>query len=198
MIDYEMIGDASRFYSAKGFARVESPWLVTKEIADITTPPGVSTYIVQKDTEIKRKVFVASGEQSLLYLINKGFLPNAGRVQTITPCMRNDPFDETHTKYFTKLELMHYSTDDDLSSRKNVDLMIDSALSYFKCMVPTSDLSVIESADSDGNTSHDIMLDGIEIGSYGHRSCLFCNWIYGTGLAEPRFSRLLAHRRLKG
>lgn len=195
MIDYEMIGDAVNFYSAKGFARVESPWLVTKEIADITAPPGASTYIVQKDTETKQKTFVASGEQSLLYIINKGFLPGDGKVQTVTPCMRNDPFDETHTKYFMKLELMHYSTSDDLSSFANVDRMIDAALAYYKCHVPQSDLKVVEV--SGPSKTFDIVLDGVEIGSYGHRTCLFCNWIYGTGLAEPRFSRIVNNRNMR-
>lgn len=194
MIDYEMIGDAIHFYSAIGFSRLESPWLVTKEIADITAPPGSSTYIVQKDTETKQKVFVASGEQSLLYLINKGFLAEEGKVQTVTPCMRNDAFDETHTKYFMKLELMNYSIDNDLSSSSNVDRMIESALTYFKCHVPRSDLKVVENAEQG---SYDIMLDEIEIGSYGYRTCLFCNWIYGTGLAEPRFSRIVNNRNMR-
>ena len=39
--------------------------------------------------------------------------------------------------------------------------------------------------------SGDITADGIELGSYGVRECEFVRWIYGTGLAEPRFSTLL-------
>lgn len=31
-------------------------------------------------------------------------------------------------------------------------------------------------------------LNGIEIGSYGYRSYRELHWIYGTGLAEPRFT----------
>ena len=34
----------------------------------------------------------------------------------------------------------------------------------------------------------DIELNGIEIGSYGYRSYKDFHWIYGTALAEPRFS----------
>jgi hypothetical protein len=66
-------------------------------------------------------------------------------------------------------------------------------MSYYKCYVSQSKLKVAENPDAPG--SYDIMLDGIEIGSYGHRTCLFCNWIYGTGLAEPRFSRINRNMR---
>lgn len=31
----------------------------------------------------------------------------------------------------------------------------------------------------------------IELGSYGARQALFGTWLYGTGLAEPRFSKVL-------
>jgi len=30
-----------------------------------------------------------------------------------------------------------------------------------------------------------------ELGSYGIRSCEFLDWIYATGVAEPRFSSLI-------
>lgn len=196
MIDYRMIADAADHYDSKGFQRIESPWLVTREISDITKPPELSSYVVQKDNETKQKVFVASGEQSLLYLINKGFMPRSGKYQTVTPCMRNDPFDETHTKYFIKLELMKYSTTDDLSDLQHVAAMMETAAKWFGSIVGKKNLALVD--NSDGNEqSYDIMLDGVEIGSYGHRSCLFCNWIYGTGIAEPRFSRLVKKRNME-
>jgi hypothetical protein len=34
----------------------------------------------------------------------------------------------------------------------------------------------------------DLEVSGIEIGSYGIRSCEYLKWIYGTGLAEPRMT----------
>lgn len=195
MIDYKMISDATDHYAGKGFHRIESPWLVTREISDITKSPELSSYVVQKDNETKQKVFVASGEQSLLYLINKGFMPRGGRYQTVTPCMRNEPFDETHTKYFMKLELMRYSTTDDLSDFSHVIAMVETATDWFAKVVGRSNLSVVDISNDHGR-SCDIMLDGVEIGSYGYRTCLFCNWIYGTGIAEPRFSRLVRKRNI--
>jgi hypothetical protein len=35
---------------------------------------------------------------------------------------------------------------------------------------------------------YDLECNGIEIGSYGIRSCEYLEWIYATGLAEPRMS----------
>jgi hypothetical protein len=34
----------------------------------------------------------------------------------------------------------------------------------------------------------DLTINGIEVGSYGKREFKNIKWIYGTGLAEPRFS----------
>lgn len=36
---------------------------------------------------------------------------------------------------------------------------------------------------------YDLLLSGIEVGSYGFREYKNNKWIYGTGLAEPRFSQ---------
>lgn len=38
MIDYGRLDRSIQFYEAKGFSRVELPWLVTKEISAITKP----------------------------------------------------------------------------------------------------------------------------------------------------------------
>jgi hypothetical protein len=187
MIDYTLVGKAIQHYEHEGYKRVEAPWLVTQAISDITKPPGASSYIVKKDTEEKTKTFVASGEQSFLYLINKGFLPD-GKYQTVTPCLRNDTFDETHTKYFMKVELINFSTYGNIFGSLDVSRMISKAYNFFEWHAPDySKLKIIEN----GNNQFDIEYNGVEIGSYGIRSCSFCQWIYGTGLAEPRFSRLM-------
>ncbi len=189
MIDYKLLDDASKYYnSVADFKRIESPWLVTKEISDITKPVNCSSYIVKKDTEETEKVFVASGEQSLLYLINKGFFGNGGKFQTITPCMRNDSFDSTHTKYFIKLELMNFSTKGKMDI-EDVDYIVYEALNFFSSF--TKGKYTQPKIVSTGNDCFDIMYKDVEIGSYGLRHTSFCSWVYGTGIAEPRFSRIL-------
>ena len=40
---------------------------------------------------------------------------------------------------------------------------------------------------------YDIDYHGIELGSYGIRHCQFLNWIYGTGCAEPRLSKVMTY-----
>lgn len=195
MIDYSLIATANDFYSTRGFQRIETPWLVSKDIADLTKPLDSSTYIVQKDSERKQKAFVASGEQSFLYLINKGHLPSSGRYQTVTPCLRDDQWDTTHMKNFIKLELIEYITYNEYANIKlntinSVHRMVEQAMGFFSKQVNSSLLSVVDTSTKDA-VSFDINLDGVEIGSYGYRSCMFCEWIYGTGIAEPRFSRLV-------
>lgn len=197
MIDYALIDRAIRFYTDRGYQRIETPWLVSKDIADLTKPLNASTYIVQKDTEQKQKAFVASGEQSFLYLINKGYLPGVGRYQTVTPCLRDDAWDVTHMKNFVKLELIEYACRspnvDSLVLRENnklyVERAVSVALSFFETLVDKNDLEVVDTS-AGYSVSYDINFNGIEIGSYGFRSCVFCDWVYATGIAEPRFSRL--------
>ena len=65
-----------------------------------------------------------------------------------------------------------------------MDDIINDALSFFKKYLPESK---VETTD----IGFDIVCNGIELGSYGIRSCPFLDWIYGTGCAEPRTSSLI-------
>lgn len=177
MIDYQLLTKSIVFYETYHFKRIESPWLVSKPISDITKPKDVSDYKVIKDN--KEKIFVASGEQSFLYLINKGFIPS-GKYQTITPCIRNDTFSSFHTKYFMKNELINFGDD---ISEKDVEPILTTALEFFKSIADSSRIKIVKT-----DAGFDIELNGIEIGSYGYRECVFTKWCYATGLALPRFS----------
>jgi len=173
MIDYARLDRSLNFYEEAGFKRIEAPWTVTKAISSITKPQG------KTDWEItgKDKVLVASGEQSFLYLYLKGFLPK-GKYQTITPCFREEPFDQTHSKYFIKNELI---ITDEVNTKTLVDV-INVCKEFYENELETSvDLVKTE-------FGFDLEVNGIEIGSYGIRSCEYLDWIYATGLAEPRFS----------
>lgn len=205
MIDYGVLSEASAYYASAGFARVDAPWLVSHEISGVTRPPEADDYVVKKSSETKTKSFVASGEQSLLYLINKGHLPSTGMFHTITPCMRNESFDETHTKYFMKCELIRYWPVGQLTDIENYILStMRCARSFF---ISGSGFQIEDEhmrIEKTSDVSFDIVLDcgrygEIELGSYGYRECGFCEWIYGTGVAEPRFSNSLRlYRRVHG
>lgn len=173
MIDYARLDRSTKFYEQAGFKRIESPWTVTQYISDITKPEG------KTDWEIvgKNKVLVASGEQSFLYLYLKGFLPK-GRYMTITPCFRDEPFDHTHTKYFIKNEL--------IITDEVTEEMLKSVVSTCKQFFETELVTKVDIVKTD--EGYDLEVNGIEIGSYGIRSCEYLKWIYATGCPEPRMT----------
>lgn len=173
MIDYARIQRSIDFYETAGFKRIESPWTVTKPISAITKPRD------RKDWEIlnKEKVLVASGEQSFLYLYLKGFIPN-GKFQTVTPCFREEPFDQFHTKYFMKNELI--ITDE--VNESSLNSVVNTCKNFFENEFQKN-VTVIETKEG-----FDIEIMGIELGSYGIRTCEYLKWIYATGCAEPRMT----------
>jgi hypothetical protein len=181
MINYGIIHDSVVFYQACGFERVESPWTVTEAVSNITKPEGKKEFALKHEDG---KVLVASGEQSLLYLYLKGFLP-PGSYQTTTPCFRKEAFNEFHTKYFVKTELMETK---DVSERR-LHEMIAIAKGFFARYFPERELLV--QPDGGNSGGFDINYRGIELGSYGIRHCSYLEWIYATGVAEPRVSATL-------
>lgn len=180
-INYARLGEAQLYYEDKKYSYIETPWMVTEQIDAITKPHGIQSNIVAN----KDKVLLASGEQAFLYQYLKGYLPK-GDFQTITPCFRNEPYDMTHSKVFMKLELISTSVVD----KPTLEIMIRDAFNFFLERIPDpykGGLKIVET----GRETYDIELYGIELGSYGIRSCEFLDWVYGTGLAEPRFSNAL-------
>ena len=178
MIDYQKLADSVTYYEGKGFRRIESPWTVTRQVSEITKPAGKKEFALAHEDG---KVLVASGEQSFLYLYLKGFLP-LGQYQTITPCFRHEAFDQLHTKYFVKNELIETQN---VSVERLMEMII-IAKDFFSRYFPEKELEI--EGDGISPYAYDITYRGIELGSYGIRSCDFVEWIYATGLAEPRVS----------
>ena len=176
MIDYALLDRSIKHYEDFGYTRIESPWLVTEYVDQITRPKDSIPYHIPN----KNKNFVGSGEQSLLYLYLKEYLP-LGKFQTITPCLRNDSFDLIHTKYFMKNELIITGSVD----LNTLEFMVDKSLLFFKEEV-SKYVKVIKTTEG-----FDIIFEEIELGSYGIRHCDFLSWIYGTGCAEPRTSKII-------
>lgn len=209
MINYGIIAQSVIHYADRGFERIESPWMISSPISNLTKPANAHDFTIAE----KNKVLVASGEQSLLYLYNKGFLPK-GQFQTITPCFRDETFTPYNTKYFIKNELM--ITDD--VSPKRLEYLIQCARDFFReyCLLPKTegwihspdepdDVLIIETTNGRNKivdridtspgafkwASYDLIYRGIELGSYGTRQCPYLTWIYGTGVAEPRLTRVM-------
>jgi hypothetical protein len=184
MIDYNLLASSCDYYEIHNFKRIELPWTVTPEIDDITRPTDSLPFELKHNG----KRLIASGEQGFLYQYCKNYLP-LGKFQSVTPCYRFESYNFTHQKNFIKNELI---ITDEVNNDK-LDWIIKTAFNFFKLHLPDlfhDNLKVIKI-----NDSYDIVLVinkiEYELGSYGIRKCEFLKWIYGTGLAEPRFSNLL-------
>lgn len=200
-IDLDILAKAARLYADLGYKRVEVPWWVTADVANITKPTGVSTESDYK-LSVNGKVLIASGEQSFLYLANKGHLPQ-GWYQTLTPCFRNEAYDSYHSKQFMKLELIELHEPRRQLYQSDVEAIAARALHALQQLTPDSELMIVETGVADplqplGCRQLDIALKTkhglVEVGSYGARQTSFAAWLYGTGVAEPRFSKAVADR----
>jgi len=185
-INWKLIGDAVEFYKDHGFEYVEVPWIVARDIAEITIPEGLNydCVMVAKD----HGVLVGSAEQSFLqlqFMDSHLSLNKPGRFVSCSPCFRNEPvIDKWHRQTFMKVEL--YVTLPD--HHEACEEIIGLAMKFFDGHIAddVADLRRIMTP-----LGYDIELNGIEIGSYGMRKFGNHAWVYGTGLAEPRFSSVL-------
>lgn len=179
MINYTLLSDALQFYQNIGYSYIEVPWCVDKKVLDITIPPHITPNYYQDN-----KYFVGSAEQSFLQLRLDNKLPD-GKYVAISPCFRDEVEDDFHKKYFMKVELIQISS----STFNNKDVLhVMNHANLFFNQYTEKCINIVET-----NIGFDLAIDDIEIGSYGIRSYFDnnkFNWIYGTGLAEPRFSQL--------
>lgn len=176
IIDWVLIAKAKEYYEGLGYRYTETPWFVSDEAIKVTANPESAV-----DTDFGK--LVGSAEQGFIELIDKGMIRNGQALMSITPCFRKEEFYGAITRpYFMKVELMSFSRIDSPNQNKDYAQMMYEAYNFFK-----------NNCDSKCNfvrteIGHDIFLNGIEIGSYGTREWNGFQWVYGTGLAEPRFS----------
>jgi hypothetical protein len=186
-IDYAALGEAISAYENLGYTYVETPWVVPERIIRATLPPqfGYLELAMQDSVSDARSCdcrpvksytsrggVVGSAEQGFLAL----GLP-AGKYVGCGPCFRDEPASDLfHRPYFMKVEL--FVTEDGAS----VDDVLADARGVLDTMTDYK-LESVKTADG-----WDLELAGIEIGSYGERiSPAHGRWVYGTGLALPRF-----------
>jgi hypothetical protein len=186
MINYDIIGQSVSHYSGLGYERIEAPWWVSTNVLNMTTPEWIEkTYYL----EANKKCLVASGEQSYLYMMVKDRLPVGRKYQTVTPCFRDESIDFLHKKCFIKNELIVNCSG--LTIDKAEDMyhrMREDAFLFFKRYLDAREEETYE----DALMSTDIVSpQGVELGSYGIREHSGYTWVYGTGVAEPRLSRVL-------
>ena len=177
------------FYSKQGFVYLEAPWIASTAAIFLTKPAQALPTLVSSFSD---HYLVGSAEQSFVDLMIQSKIA-PGKYMAITPCFRDEVDDELHKKYFMKLELINYNNtaaNDGLGGCLEPGAcwrMVTMAHTFFETLVSPN---LIQTVATEIGT--DINVNDIEVGSYGHRSFDHNNicheWIYGTGLAEPRFS----------
>lgn len=177
-ISSKLIMEALQYYQELGYQLIDVPQVVDFEVSQYTKPAGVPELFHRG-----MKVYVGSAEQSFLQLHKEGKLPN-GKYVAMTPCHRTEAcLDDTHYTMFLKIELIEVGSEEVLNCVKD-------AWSLFNSKIPCH----AEETD-EGYLSYDLLTneeDGVELGSYGVRKTLDgTSYVYGTGLAEPRFSVVL-------
>jgi hypothetical protein len=176
-ISYDLIAKAQLFYAAMKYRNIQTPWMVTPTAIRATLPPTV------RSIDSIFGSLVGSGEQGFIQMMLDGTL-EPGRYQTTTPCFRDEAvIDEFTRPYFLKVELISYMPAD---PRADYEKLLNDAMSCF------FQLSTAETFDAVHTTEgFDLFYRGVELGSYGIRQLGDHIWVYGTGLAEPRFSLAL-------
>lgn len=180
-ISYGRIAEAITFYDKLSYRYLNVPWVVSEESVNVTKPPEVRSF------SIPIGHLVASGEQSFIEI--RDDLCPGRRYQCVTPCFRDESVSEYQLSYFLKNELISVVWKDD-DPADELEIMINHARSFFRLCYGIKESPVVVQTD----IGYDINLRGIEVGSYGIREYKKFRWVYGTGLAEPRFSQVIALR----
>jgi seryl-tRNA synthetase len=196
--------EAREHFEEKGFKFVDVPWCVSWDAIMMTRPPHIQGEPFHFWAGGNKQYPVASAEQSFLEMqleaTNKG-KPITGSYCAITPCFRNEPkLDDLHQPYFMKCELISWVPIDGKLIEQEIQMhrMIDDARKLFEAegleveCVPNPE-GLHDPIAVEGQAFDIISFRGnVEVGSYGIRQHpQVGRWIYGTGIAEPRFSYAL-------
>lgn len=174
MIDYKKLSAAIDYYENKGFELIDVPWCVQPE-ADAFTRPELAEQI-----KTRLGVHIGSGEQGFIDMMLDGLMP-IGKYMTVTPCFRHEKeYSELTRPWFLKLELIDYKPKD---MYKSLIEITNASYEFFKIFIEpdviATNLWEFDIISKENN---------IELGSYGVRKMDQREWVYGTGLAEPRLS----------
>ena len=185
LIDYDVLHKALKYFSKHGFTQIEVPWRVSKEAINVT-------FNSNESFKSDDKFLVGSAEQGFLELQLQGKLTSSGQYMSVSPCFRNETADYYHQQEFIKLELIYFSNFE--ISKDDVQFVAfrQFVVSFItkKLNIKSSDIIIMQTNDKSSLHSEDILINGLEYGSYGVRMFKDFYYIYGTGIALPRFSKI--------
>ena len=179
LIDWSLLAKASQFYLQAGFVQKETPFAIAEKYHTYIKPHDNKSFVLDQGIfKEEPHELVGSAEQGFIYLLLNNQIQPFERLFSITPCFRFDTYDCLHQPWFMKLELFHYSSNiDDLKSM--ITLVKDFLTSISKFSVDLVNT---------GKNTYDLEINSIEVASFGFRVVEGLTFIYGTGLALPRFS----------
>ena len=185
MIDYKILADAIEYYKRMGYVEINMPWYVKDNIHNITFETNKSKWQLPSGD-----ILLGSAEQGFInQMLNHNLL---GKFQATTPCFREDSIDELHQEHFIKTELFINESED---FNKTLDKTLSDVFGFLIKYVDIARINFVDTSSETGTRSIDIEIDGIEVGSYGIREYKYRDksytWVYGTGIALPRFSGVL-------
>lgn len=189
VFDPDCLGRIQRvlsYWKGKSYEQVALPWMAPEIAMGKTRPEDACT----PEPQTHEGALVASAEQSFLWLESKNEL-NPGAVGHIgwTPCFRHEKkYDALHHHYFMKAELFVIVQDDPWGRLE--EMMSNVSNSWRAIAILEGRVDLIPEMKSTGADSFDLMVEGIELGSYGVRELLNDRglYLYGTAIAEPRWS----------
>lgn len=197
IIDYKLLAEAISFYESHGFKQIEVDYIIPSD--EMRWTPEIAKH--DKSFTLDDGMFkhtphelVGSAEQSFAMMISNGTL-KPGRYMAVTPCFRFEPegYGRMHQMHFIKLELINYE-DYDGHYINDIINMVNMCRKFFsfKLNTGTHKVQIYESEEENFGVI-DLMFNNIEVGSYGSRDIVnglvgWKKYIYGTGLALPRFS----------
>lgn len=171
MYDLHLLSLASSFFQKKEYVYSPVPWLVDEASVRATLDP------TEKDPwHCAGGYLIGSGEQGFIQILPT-IAPNS-RLCTLTPCFRDEVEDEFHQRWFVKLELFS-------------NIVTEAEFGYMLCSCTEfySSLGCLPKQVKLGEMLVDITINDIEVGSYGVREVGDVKFIYGTGIALPRFNQ---------
>lgn len=175
-------------WAAQGVTPVALPWQAPEACIAHTRPDMQG----RADPATHEGLLLASGEQAFLWLDDQGELPASPQGYIgWTPCFRHEPrYDGLHHHYFLKAELfIPLNGGDALRALERLVDRVDE--SWQRCAQVEGRPEVDLVREVTGALSQDLVLGDVELGSYGVRERMNGRgpYLYGTALAEPRWSR---------
>ena len=187
-IDWSTISYAIDFYETLGYQYIEVPWIVPVPVNNLTCPYED----LMMKVEGTNTALVGSAEQSFLKMEMDGLLLPNRKYVACTPCFRvEDSNDGWHFPTFLKVELYRTDETDPITLYQTID---DAQAFFqrqleFQCGIRHKQKLTRQTTPE----GIDLMLNGIEIGSYGIRGMASFRWVYGTGVALPRFTQAMIY-----